>query len=33
MRTAQWYSAELRPGWSRFRVPAGAGNNSLHHSI
>jgi hypothetical protein len=28
---AQWYSAELRPGRSGVRVPAGAGNFSLHH--
>jgi hypothetical protein len=30
---AQWYSAGLRTGWSRFRVPAGAGNFSLHHRV
>jgi hypothetical protein len=30
---AQWYSAGLRAGWSGFRVPAGAGNFSLHHRV
>jgi hypothetical protein len=29
--TAQWHSAGLRAGWSTVRVPAGAGNFSLHH--
>jgi hypothetical protein len=29
----QWYSAELRPGWSGVRLPAGAGNFSLHHRV
>jgi hypothetical protein len=28
---AQWYRAGLRAGRSRVRVPAGAGNFSLHH--
>jgi hypothetical protein len=32
-RIAQWYSAEVRAGWSRVRVPAGAGNFSLHHRV
>jgi hypothetical protein len=31
--TAQWYSARLWARWSAFRVPAGAGNFSLHHRI
>jgi len=30
-RITQRYSAELRAGRSRFRIPAGAGNFSLHH--
>jgi hypothetical protein len=30
---AQRYSAGLRAGWSGIRVPAGAGNFSLHHCI
>jgi hypothetical protein len=30
---AQWYSAELRAGWSGVRVLAGAGNFSLHHRV
>jgi hypothetical protein len=30
---AQWYSTGLRAGWSGVRVPAGAGNFSLHHSV
>jgi hypothetical protein len=29
--SAPWYNAELRTGWSGVRVPAGAGNFSLHH--
>jgi hypothetical protein len=29
----QWYSAGLRTGWSVARVPAGAGNFSLHHRV
>jgi hypothetical protein len=29
---AQWYSAGLRAGWG-VRVPAGAGNFSLHHCV
>jgi hypothetical protein len=29
---AQWYSAELQPGWP-VRVPAEAGNYSLHHRV
>jgi hypothetical protein len=28
-----WYSAGLRAGWSGVRVPAGAGNFSLHHLV
>jgi hypothetical protein len=32
-RVAQWYSAELRAGGSEVRVPAGAGNFSLHHRV
>jgi hypothetical protein len=31
--TAQWYSAELRAGWSGVRVPGDAGNFSLHHRV
>jgi hypothetical protein len=27
----QWYSAEIRTGWSGVRVPTGAGNLFLHH--
>jgi hypothetical protein len=30
---SQWYSAGLRAGWSGARVPAGAGNFSLHHRV
>jgi hypothetical protein len=30
---AQWYSAGLRAGCSGVRVPAGAGNFSLHHRV
>jgi hypothetical protein len=30
---AHWYSAGLRAGWSGVRVPAGAGNFSLHHRV
>jgi hypothetical protein len=30
---AQWFSAGLRAGWSVVRIPAGAGNFSLHHSV
>jgi hypothetical protein len=30
---AQWYSAGLRARWSGVRVPAGAGNFSLHHCV
>jgi hypothetical protein len=30
-RTAQWYSAGLRAGWSGVRVPARVGNFFLHH--
>jgi hypothetical protein len=30
---AQWYSAELRGGWSGVRVPAGAGNFSPHQRV
>jgi hypothetical protein len=30
---AQWYSAGLRAGWSGVRVPAEAGNFSLHHRV
>jgi hypothetical protein len=30
---AQWYSAGIRAGCSGVRVPAGAGNFSLHHHI
>jgi hypothetical protein len=30
---AQWYSSRLRAGWSGVRIPAGAGNFSLHHRI
>jgi hypothetical protein len=30
---SQWYSALLRAGWSGVRVPAGAGNFSLHHLV
>jgi hypothetical protein len=30
---AQRYSAGLRAAWSVVRVPAGAGNFSLHHRI
>jgi hypothetical protein len=30
---AQWYSAGLRAGLSGVRVPAGAGNFSLHHRV
>jgi hypothetical protein len=30
---AQWCSAGLRAGWSRVRVPAGAGNFSFHHRV
>jgi hypothetical protein len=30
---AQWYSAGLRAGWSVVRVPAKAGNFSLHHRV
>jgi hypothetical protein len=30
---AQWYSAGLRAGWSGVRVPAAAGNFSLHHRV
>jgi hypothetical protein len=29
----QFYSAGLRAGWSEVRVPAGAGNFSLHHRV
>jgi hypothetical protein len=29
----QWYSAGLRAGWSGVRVPARAGNLSLHHRV
>jgi hypothetical protein len=32
-RLAQWYSAGLPAGWSGVRVPAGAGNFSLHHRV
>jgi hypothetical protein len=32
-RIAQWYSAELRAVWSGVRVPAEAGNFSLHHRV
>jgi hypothetical protein len=32
-RLVQWYSAGLRAEWSRVRIPAGAGNFSLHHRI
>jgi hypothetical protein len=32
-RITQRYSAELRAGRSRFRIPAGAGNFSLHHRV
>jgi hypothetical protein len=31
--TAQWYSAGLRAGWLEVRVPAEAGNFSLHHCV
>jgi hypothetical protein len=30
---AQWYSSGLRDGWAGVRVPAGAGNFSLHHRV
>jgi hypothetical protein len=30
---AQWYGAGLRARWSGVRVPAGAGNFSLHHHV
>jgi hypothetical protein len=30
---AQWYSAVLRAGWSRVRVPVRTGNFSLHHRV
>jgi hypothetical protein len=30
---AQWYSAGLRDGWSGVRVPAEAGNFSLHNIV
>jgi hypothetical protein len=30
---AQWYSSGLRAGWSEVRVPAVAGNFSLHHRV
>jgi hypothetical protein len=30
---AQWYSAGLRAGWWVVRVPAEAGNFSLHHRV
>jgi len=30
---AKWYSAELLAGWSGVRVPAAAGNVSLHHRV
>jgi hypothetical protein len=30
---AQWYRTRLRAGWSGVRVPAGAGNFSLHHRV
>jgi hypothetical protein len=30
---AQWYSAGLRTGWSRVRVPEAVGNFSLHHYV
>jgi hypothetical protein len=33
LRLAQWYSAGLRAVWSVVRVPAGAGNFSLHHDV
>jgi hypothetical protein len=32
-RIAQWYSAELRDGWSGSRVSAGAENFSLYHRV
>jgi hypothetical protein len=32
-RVTQWYSAGLRDGCSGVRVPAGAGNFSLHHRV
>jgi hypothetical protein len=31
--TAQWHTARLQAGWSGVRVPAGAGNFSLHHRV
>jgi hypothetical protein len=33
VRLAQWYSAGALAGWSEFRVPAEAGNPSLHHRV
>jgi hypothetical protein len=30
---AQWCSTGLRAGWSGVRVPAGAGNFSIHHRV
>jgi hypothetical protein len=30
---AQWFSAGSRAEWSGVRVPAGAGNLSLHHRV
>jgi hypothetical protein len=30
---AQWYSTGIRAGWSMVRVPARAGNFSLHHRV
>jgi hypothetical protein len=30
---AQWYTTGLGAGWSGVRVPAGAGNFSLHHCV
>jgi hypothetical protein len=32
-RIVQWYSTRLQVGWSGGRVPAGAGNFSLHHRV
>jgi hypothetical protein len=31
--TAQWYNAGLRGGWSRLRLPVGAGSFSVHHRV
>jgi hypothetical protein len=30
---AQWYRSGSRAGWSRVRVPGGAGNFPLHHRV